>query len=118
MVAFIVAGFVFIGSVGAVLYASDEVGGPAVVDAPTAASLRLQAGSLVDLLLNSQGLVAPSYDFGGSTGTVGFPAGTDWIDGDVLLGQGQEIASRPHADAAAESLLRLGLADPDYPGYL
>ncbi len=87
VVAFLVAGFVFVGSVGAVLYTSGQVDGAAIDDGQTAAALRVQAESLASLLLKSPGLTS---------------TGVDWADKDQTA---------THIDDPAEALVRLGLMD-------
>src|SRR5688572_28952263 len=81
------------GSVAAVLYTSNRVDNPSIVDGPTSATLQVEASSIADLLLESSGLTSTCGVQGGSC---------DWDTN----------------DAAADHLVRLGLLDPANPGYV
>jgi hypothetical protein len=87
VIAFMVAGVLFMASVVAVLVATNGTGGPGASDASDDAAMRIQARDLASTLLGSPGFAAN---------------GADWADG-----------ANPYtgATASAEGLGRLGLLD-------
>ncbi|MEA3203798.1 MAG: hypothetical protein QOI63_1477, partial [Thermoplasmata archaeon] len=88
MLAFLIAGVIFVGSLGAILVASHSSGkGAAAAEAPVAA-INNNARSLAELVLGSPGFSS---------------TGTDWVSGEAALGVG--------ASSQADGLKRLGLLD-------
>src|SRR5688572_33465931 len=89
LVAFVVAGMVFVGSVAAVLYTSGNIDSAGLDDGPAAASLHAEADSIADLLLESPGLTA-------AVGCGGPGTACDW----------------DASATAADRVLGLGLPEP------
>jgi hypothetical protein len=97
MLAFLIAGVIFTGSIGAILITSHKAGGPSIAqDDHKAASYGAQAKSLADTLVGSPGYSQPT---GTQTGTSAPAANKDWT-------------------ANPDAMIRLGLMDPSDPTLL